>query len=44
MDTHESGVDRLFIDKKSLKPYYSIEEQLKHISTRQLKNKLKKNR
>ena len=40
MDTSPHDLNSLFVDKKSLKPYYS-NEQTKNISVRQLKKQLK---
>lgn len=40
MPTSPHGIDNLFVDKKSLKPYYS-NEQTKNISVHQLKKQLK---
>lgn len=44
MPTSSFCVDRLFVDEKSLKPYYDNEQQTKNISVRQLKKQIKNTR
>lgn len=43
MSTSAHCIDSLFVDEKSLKPYYSNKSQINNISVRQLKKEKKNN-
>lgn len=44
MSTSAYSIDSLFVDEKSLKPYYGDNQQINDISVRQLKKQINNNR